>query len=118
MNPNRIQNLKNLEIDDFIWYIYIFIVVAALYSNKLEREYLLYSDKDKQIEFHKINAVVLTIGFFIYIYFVYRGYEKYRKKPSLPSQLNLIAAILFLVGGAILLYLEIAYRDEENELGI
>ncbi len=118
MNPNRIQNLENLEIDDFIWYIYIFIVAAALYSNKLEREYLLYNDKKKQSEFHTINAVVLTIGFFIYIYFVYRGYEKYRKKNTLSSQLNLIATILFLVAGGILLYLEVVYRDEENELEI
>ena len=47
MNQNKIRNLQNLEIDDFIWYIYIFIVVASLYSNKLEREYLLSGNMEK-----------------------------------------------------------------------
>lgn len=118
MNQNKIRNLQNLEIDDFIWYIYIFIVVASLYSNKLEREYLLSGNMEKYREFHSINLVVLTIGFLIYVYFVYRGYELYQKKRDYKSTLNLISAILFLVAGGILLYLELQGGDLENELGI
>lgn len=118
MNQNKIRSLQNLEIDDFIWYIYIFIVVAALYSNKLEREYLLSGNREKYREFHSINIVVLTIGFFIYVYFLYRGYELYHKKRDYKTTLNLISAILFLSAGGILLYLELSGEDEDNELGI
>ena len=36
--------LKRLRNEDIIWIIYFFIVVFALYSNKLDRDYLLKHD--------------------------------------------------------------------------
>ena len=42
---NLEKKLKRLKNEDIIWIIYFFIVVFALYSNKLDREYLLKKDK-------------------------------------------------------------------------
>ena len=39
------KKLKRLKNEDIIWIIYFFIVVFALYSNKLDRDYLLKKDK-------------------------------------------------------------------------
>ena len=38
------KKLKRLRNEDFIWIVYFFIVVFALYSNKLDRDYLLKKD--------------------------------------------------------------------------
>lgn len=40
------KKLKRLKNEDIIWIIYFFIVVFALYSNKLDRDYLLKKDKE------------------------------------------------------------------------
>ena len=69
MNASKQEKLDELQMDDLIWYIYIFILVAALYSNALEKEYVVNEDKVKAAEFYSINLVVLTIVFLIYTYF-------------------------------------------------
>lgn len=40
MNESPIEQYNELKKDDFIWYIYIFIVFAAIYSNRLEEDYV------------------------------------------------------------------------------
>ena len=62
--------------------------------------------------FQNINKVVLTVILLIYIYFVYIAYQdetsltRYNsnKKKKFYTDLIFIASILFLIGGAISLY--------------
>ena len=119
MYDSKLEKLESLQIDDFIWYIYIFIVFAALYSNKLEKEFTITKDRHNLTEFHSINLVVLTIAFFIYIYFVIDNFKKYSKQKSNITLISVIASILFLVAGGILLYVELITTDDDlNEFGI
>ena len=34
------RSLRNLKIEDFIWFLYFFIVIFALVANRLEENYL------------------------------------------------------------------------------
>lgn len=117
---NSIENeVYSLQMDDLVWYIYIFIAVAALYSNKLECEFKKNKDKKKLTEYHSINLVVLTIAFVIYIQFVLRAFKSYGKNPNTNTLINVIASILFLSAGGLFLYLELVTTDSEiNEVGI
>jgi len=113
------QRLNGLNVDDIVWYIYIFIAVAALFSNKIEKEFVVTNNKTKEKEFHAINLVVLTIAFGIYVFFVFRSFHTYKNNKNTKSTINLIASILFLVAGGIFLWLELFSADDENnELGI
>ena len=64
------KKLKRLKNEDIIWIIYFFIVVFALYSNKLDRDYLLKKDRDAYKREKSINITIFFIAFFIYLYFL------------------------------------------------
>ena len=113
------DKIDELNLDDLIWYTYIFIAVAALYSNKLEKDYTVSHDKKKLTEFHSINLVVLTIAFVIYIYFIYNSFKRYNKNRNQNTLINIIASILLLTAGGTFLYLEIVTADSDiNNVGI
>ena len=106
--------IKEIQIENFIWIIYLFISAAALLSNFYETDYIKTNKKKDYIYYKRINISIFVIAFFIYIYFLYKNYKnvsRLKKKSSnnkkiLYAQINLIAAILFLVGGILYLYTE------------
>lgn len=118
---NNEEKIKRLNIEDFIWIIYLFISIFALISNRLDRKYLL----DKDISSYKkekiINITIFIIALFIYLYFLYLNLEDLKtsknKKEYNRNITQVIAAFLFLIGGFIYLYNEITYSDI-NEIGL
>ncbi len=106
--------LQRLKQEDLIWIIYFFIVIAALLSNHFERKFLFTENGQDQKNFKFLNIAIFCVAFFIYFYFVLINFEdiaslkkEATKKEVITSQASLIAALLFLVGGAIALYAEI-----------
>lgn len=119
------KKLKRLKNEDIIWIIYFFIVVFALYSNKLDRDYLLKKDKEAYKREKSINITIFFIAFFIYLYFLLLltedlgNMEKNFDDPNYRSTfIQLIAAILFLIGGAIYLINEITRKDDALDVGL
>ena len=114
-------HLKRLKNEDFIWIIYFFIAAFAIFSNKLEREYVLNNNNVAYKKSKTINIILFLVAFFIYLYFVLLftqdlnnmeknfNNEKYRN-----TFLQLIAALLFLIGGIIYLVEAISERDIEE----
>ncbi len=117
---NRLKQLRN---EDFIWIIYFFIATFALLSNVFERDFVLTKNSNSFKKSKTINVIIFFVAFFIYLYFVLlftsnlnnmeRNFNnaKYRN-----TFLQLIAALLFLVGGAIYLMQEIL-TNEVDEIG-
>lgn len=119
------KKLKRLKNEDFIWIIYFFIVVFALYSNKLDRDYLLKKDNEAYKREKYINITIFFIAFFIYLYFLLLltedlgSMEENFNDPAYRSTfIQLIAAILFLIGGAIYLINEITRKDDALDVGL
>ena len=119
------KKLKRLKNEDIIWIVYFFIVVFALYSNKLDRDYLLKKDKNAYTREKSINITIFFIAFFIYLYFLLLltedlgNMEKNFDDPNYRSTfIQLIAAILFLIGGAIYLINEITRKDDDLDVGL
>ena len=117
--------IKRLRNEDFIWIVYFFIVVFALYSNKLDRDYLLKKDNEAYKREKYINITIFFIAFFIYLYFLLLltedlgSMEKNFNDPAYRSTfIQLIAAILFLIGGAIYLINEITRKDDALDVGL
>ena len=113
--------LKRLKNEDFIWIIYFFIAAFAIFSNKLEREYVLNNSNVAYKKSKTINIILFLVAFFFFLYFVLLftqdlnnmeknfNNEKYRN-----TFLQLIAALLFLIGGIIYLVEAISERDIEE----
>ncbi len=116
--------LQRLNQEDLIWIIYFFIVIGALLSNYFERKFLFTENGKYQKKFKILNITIFCVAFFIYLYFVLLNYENIAslrknatKKEVITSQAGLIAAILFLVGGIINIFVEI-YSDDTEDIGL
>ena len=125
MNNDKINTIKRINIESFIWIIYIFLVSFNLYSNYLEKLYLRTNQKFYKQKFKKINKTILTVILFIYIYFAYIAfkdettltrYKNTNTKKKKLTDLVFIAAILFLIGGVISLYVATKDDDFDEEL--
>lgn len=114
-----IKKLKRLDREDLIWIIYFFIATFALLSNKLDRDFLLTKDYNAYKKEKIINISIFFVAFFIYLYFVMilnsdlNNMEKnFSNKKYRSTYIQLIAALLFLVGGFIYLFNELFLNDE------
>lgn len=114
MNDSTNEQISEINREDFIWGIYIFIVAFALLSNQLEKEYVYTHDEKKHQDFHNINTVLLGIGVLIYIYFFLNASYKFQKNRNKNSYLTVVATTLFLVGSVILFWLEYQGSDEPD----
>jgi len=115
-------SVRRINIESFIWIVYIFLVCFNLYSNYLEKLYLKTHNKFYRKKFRNINKIVLTVILIIYIYFLYVAYKeettftRYKTKEKRYKDLILVASILFLIGGTISLYVATTGDIDDEEL--
>lgn len=117
------KKLKELKGEDIIWYIYIGIIIASLYSNKLEREYFLTGNKIKKEDYRKITITIFIILLIGYIYFLNNAYQEVKnlnqkestKKRNL-TYLSFIASLLITISGIIFLYIAIVDENLDVEI--
>ena len=81
------ETFNEVRIEDYIWIIYIFLAIFALVSNYYEKEYY------KHIKRLDPNS---------------------SPKEILLANAGLIAALLFLIGGGISLFISIVGNDEDD----
>ncbi|MBE6154250.1 MAG: hypothetical protein E7163_01570 [Firmicutes bacterium] len=117
--------MQRLRTEDFVWTIYFFIALAAIISDKYEKEFVLTNNSSSKKIFKTINIAVLSVAFFIYLYFLLVNYEDVKnlrinatKKEVITSHLAVVASILFLVGGIATLFVEINRGTENEDVGI
>ena len=117
---NRLNKLNN---ENIIWIIYFFIASFALLANYYEKDYVLNKSKDSYGKQKAIHIAIFLIAFFIYLYFVLtitkdlNNMEKnFNNSDYRNTFLKLIAALLFLIGGAIYLVQEVS-TNEFDEIG-
>lgn len=119
------RKLKELKIEDYIWLVYYFIVTFAIISNKFERNSLINNNKQSKNISNKINTTILIVAFFIYLYFVLNSIKNIEilkkngnKKEVKVAFENLIAQILFLVGGAYSIYADYDAKSTDVDVAI
>jgi len=124
MNSEEIQErLKALNIEDFIWIIYLGIILLSYYSNSIERKYFEYNNEEDKEKYRSIMILIFSILIFVYIYFLQDSVKSLiNLKPSDSSLrknlvfLSFIASLLIAISGFIFLYIAIKDKDVEVEL--
>lgn len=119
----RLKKLKDIEIEDFIWIIYLFIIFLSYYSNHLERKYYVYNDEIAKEKYRKILIFIFTVLTIIYLYFLKGAYEDFKnlsifdtdKKKQLIT-LSFVSSFLIVISGFIFLYIAINDEDLNVEL--
>lgn len=123
MNDELSKKLKQLKIEDFIWLIYIGIIILSWYSNNLERKYFIYNDQKSRKNYQKIMILIFSILIVVYLYFLKDSFDDLKninpfdsnKKKNL-TLLSFISSLLIAISGFIFLYIAINDEDIDVEL--
>jgi uncharacterized membrane protein YwzB len=119
MSKEELENkLKQLDIEDFIWLIYIGIIIMSWYSNSLERDFFVNNNEVSKTKYRNIMIIIFSILVIVYAYFFKDSLDDVKnlkptdtkKKRNLIS-ISFIASALILISGLMFLY--IAIEDEE-----
>jgi hypothetical protein len=118
---DRIDRLNDIRIENFIWIIYIGIILLSWYSNYKEKIYLLYNDEKSKKEYRNLIILIFSVLVIVYFYFTKSSYEDYiklkdedddRKKNLYLA--SFIGSFLVLISGVI--FLSIAIMDENIDV--
>jgi ATP/ADP translocase len=118
---DRIDRLNDIRIENFIWIIYIGIILLSWYSNYKEKIYLLYNDEKSKKEYRDLIILIFSVLVIVYFYFTKSSYEDYiklkdedddRKKNLYLA--SFIGSFLVLISGVI--FLSIAIMDENIDV--
>lgn len=122
-NEELNRRLKQLKAEDFIWIIYIGIIIFSLYSNTLERKYFLYNDHESKEKYRKIMISIFVILVIVYTYFLKDSFDDVKslkpydtKEKKRLTKLSFVGSFLILISGIIFLYIAIEDEDIDVEL--
>lgn len=124
MNYNDVkEKLNDINIENHIWLIYIIIILASWYSNKLEKDYFLYNDIRSKNKYREILIKIFSILLIVYLYFFKSSLNDVNNlKPTdnlekrKLTELSAIGSLLIVISGLIFLY--IAYTDQDIDVEI
>lgn len=111
------ERLKEIKIEDYIWIIYIGIIILSYYSNYLEKKYFTNNDINSKNKYRSIIIIIFSILLLVYLYFLKDSYDSLKSlndnsdnKTIILTYLSFIASLLIVIAGIIYLY--IAVNDE------
>ncbi len=118
---DRLDKLKDIEIENKIWIIYIGIIILSWYANSKEKTFLLYNDEKTKKEYQNLLILIFSILVIIYYYFAKDSYDKLTNINKFDSDkkkhllyLSFIASFLILISGII--FLNIAIQDDQIDV--
>ena len=117
------EKLRQLKIEDYIWIVYVGIIVLSWYSNYLERRYYIYNEKISKEKYQHIMIFIFFILLFVYAYFLKGAFDDLKnlkdsdsKKKKELITLSFVASLLIAISGVIFFYISINNQDLDVEL--
>lgn len=118
MNEELENRLKKIQIEDFIWIVYLIIIGISFYANSVERDYFLNNNKQSKEKYRELEIIVFTLVVLICIYFAVDNYkdlvklnESANSDAIIYSYLTFVGSLAALLAGVIFLY--VAIKDTE-----
>ena len=116
LNSEVKEKLRQIKIENYIWIIYIIIIVISYYSNYLEKDYFVNNNIESKKKYRETLIIIFSILLIIYLYFTVDAYKSVlslkendsKEKKDLVT-LSFIGSFLILISGIIFLY--VAYKD-------
>ena len=124
MNSKDINiKLAEINIEDFIWMIYLLIIIMSYYSNHLERNYYLTNNIISKDKYRKVLITIFSILIVVYVYFLKNSVDDLNnlrpgdseKKKRLVT-LSFLASLFISISGFIYLYIAVVDDDLNVEL--
>lgn len=123
MSKETEERLKQIKAENYVWVIYIFLIILCFISNYYEKDYFLTNNQISKEKYRNILIFIFSVALLVYTYFLYDSYKDYKnlsiydnKKKKDFTKYSLIGSILIFIAGAIFLYIAINDQDIEAEL--
>lgn len=120
---NKNEILKEIEIENYIWIVYLGLIAFSFWSNSEEKKYIISGDIGAKENYRKSLVLIFSIATIIYFYFFCSSYVSYKELDKYDTEskkyfttINLIATTLVLIAG--ILFLFIAIKDENLDAEI
>ncbi len=122
MDINELNDkLKEFKAEEFVWIIYIGIIILSFYSNDLERKYFMNNDLESKKKYIDLMIIIFTVLLIIYMYFAKSSLDEVRNLKQNDSMdkkrltyLSFVGSFLILISGIIFLY--IAFQNENLDV--
>ena len=69
------DKLKEIKIENYIWIIYIGIIILSWYANFLEKKYFLFKDLISKKKYREVMITIFIVLTIIYFYFLKSSYD-------------------------------------------
>lgn len=115
------ERIKKINIENFIWIIYLGIIFLSYISNFYEKDYFINQNISSKKTYRKLNITIFTILVIIYSYFESDAIKSFINTNKSIKQfkydnLSLLATTLILISGIIFLYIVIEDKDLLEEI--
>lgn len=115
--------LEKIQIEEYIWIIYLIIIGLSFYANSLEKKYYKYSDIESKEKYRQFTILIFLIALIVYIYFFNDNYNEVKNLKLSDSydrkffnNANLAASTLILIAGTIFLFIAIYDVNLDTEI--
>ena len=115
------EKLKEIKTENYIWVIYIGIIIFSFYSNSLEKRYYIYNDQNAKKKYRETLLIIFSILLVVYYYFLKSSLDDYNNLKETDSKekkdlvtLSLLGSLFIFISGIIFLY--VAYKDQNIDV--
>ena len=112
---DRLDKLKDIKTENYIWLIYIGIIILSFYANSKEKEYILYNDFKSKKEYQNLLITIFSILLDSYDDLINLDENETDKKKFL-TLLSFIGSALILISGIIFLGISIVDDNIDVEI--
>lgn len=107
MNNNNEEMINRLSFENLIWVAFIIISILDIYGDELIKKNLRYHDQKALKRANRLFLGITIFTILIYIYFLARNYNDYKKYKNQNYEIRLLGSIFILLGSICLLYFQI-----------
>ncbi len=118
-----LSRLNDIKIENYIWIIYIGIIVLSWYANSKEKDFIINKNENSKKEYQALMILIFTILLFIYYYFTIDSYDDVKELTPLDSKKKIIlryasfvGSFLILISGIIFLIIAILDDNIDTEI--
>lgn len=124
MNNNELnERLKQINIEDYIWIVYLGIILLSWYGNSFERKYYINKDQTNKTKYQNITILIFSILIIVYFYFLKSSISDIKNIKPYYSQkkkdliyLSFIGSLLVTLSGVIFLFIAITDNNLDVEI--
>lgn len=120
---DKLDRLEDIKIENFVWIIYIGIIILSWYANSKETKFILCNDEKAKKEYQNLMILIFTILVIIYAYFTKDSYddlmnlnESDTEKKKILHLASFIGSFLVLISGFIFLGIVIVDDEIDTEI--